>query len=238
MKRVVITGGTRGIGRATAELFLKNGYEVVFIYRSSEEKARELEALGAKGYRADLEKEQECARVAREILEQEGTADVLINNAGIAHFSLFTDLKNEEWRRICAVNLDAPIYLSRAFLPGMISQKSGRIINISSMWGQVGSSCEVAYSTAKSGLLGFTKALAKEVGPSGITVNCLCPGLIDTDMNGTLDEQTVKEIVEETPLCRMGRASDVAFACLYLASEEADFVTGQVMGINGGLVIT
>ena len=238
MKTVLITGGSRGIGRAAVELFLEKGYKVLFIYHASKQQAEQLEALGAVGYRADLSVKEECARVAELILKEQGGVDVLINNAGISHFSLFTDLKNDEWKRVCAVNLDAPIYLTRAFLPHMIGQKWGRIVNISSMWGQVGSSCEVAYSTAKAGLIGFTKALAKEEGPSGITVNCICPGLIDTDMNGALDEETIGAIVSETPLMRMGRPEDVASCCLYLASKQASFITGQIIGVNGGLVIT
>lgn len=238
MKTVLITGGSRGIGKAAVELFLKNGYKVLFIYHSAQKEAQTLSAKGAIAYRADLSSAEECQRIAEQILKEQGGVDVLINNAGIAHFALFTDLKNEEWDRVRAVNLDAPIYLTRAFLPYMIGNKWGRIVNVSSMWGQVGSSCEVAYSTAKAGLLGFTKALAKEEGPSGITVNCICPGLIDTDMNGGLDEQTLKEIVDETPLSRMGTPLDVASLCLFLASEEASFITGQVIGVNGGLVIT
>ena len=238
MKTVLITGGSRGIGRATSLLFLEKGYKVLFIYRNAKKEAEELSALGAYGYQADLALEQECARVATAILQDHGRVDVLINNAGMAHFSLFTDLNTEDWKRVRGVNLEAPMYLTRALLPEMIREKKGRILNISSMWGQVGASCEVAYSTAKAGLIGFTKALAKEVGPSGITVNCICPGLIDTDMNGTLDASTLHQIVEETPLSRMGRPEDVASLCLFLASEEASFITGQIVGANGGLVIT
>lgn len=238
MKSVLITGATRGIGRATAELFLKEGYKVLFIYSQSTKKAKELSAMGAFGYRADLSKTEEIESVCDKILQEHGGVDVLINNAGVAHFSLATDLTLEDWQRVRTVNLDAPLLLSKAFLPYMIKQKSGRIVNVSSMWGQVGASCEVAYSAAKAGVIGLSKALAKEVGPSGITVNCICPGLIDTEMNGSLDEETVKSIEEETPLCRMGRPEEVAAACFFFASEKASFITGQVVGVNGGLVIT
>jgi 3-oxoacyl-[acyl-carrier protein] reductase len=238
MKSVLITGATRGIGRATAELFLKEGYKVLFIYSQSTEKAKELSAMGAFGYRADLSKTEEIESVCDKILQEHGGVDVLINNAGVAHFSLATDLTLEDWQRVRTVNLDAPLLLSKAFLPYMIKQKSGRIVNVSSMWGQVGASCEVAYSAAKAGVIGLSKALAKEVGPSGITVNCICPGLIDTEMNGSLDEETVKSIEEETPLCRMGRPEEVAQTCFFFASEKASFITGQVVGVNGGLVIT
>jgi 3-oxoacyl-[acyl-carrier protein] reductase len=238
MRSVLITGATRGIGRATAELFLKEGYKVLFIYSQSTEKAKELSAMGAFGYRADLSKTEEIESVCDKILQEHGGVDVLINNAGVAHFSLATDLTLEDWQRVRTVNLDAPLLLSKAFLPYMIKQKSGRIVNVSSMWGQVGASCEVAYSAAKAGVIGLSKALAKEVGPSGITVNCICPGLIDTEMNGSLDEETVKSIEEETPLCRMGRPEEVAQTCFFFASEKASFITGQVVGVNGGLVIT
>lgn len=238
MKSVLITGATRGIGRGCAELFLKEGYKVLFIYNSRKDLAKELEAAGAVGYCADLGNREEREGVCQKILCAHGGVDVLINNAGIAHFSLATEITNEDWERVRAVNLDAPLMLCRAFLSHMISQKEGRIINISSMWGQVGSSCEVAYSTAKAGVIGLSKALAKEVGPSGITVNCLCPGLIDTDMNGTLDEATILSIKEETPMMRLGTPLDVAEVCLFLASEKASFITGQVLGVNGGLVIT
>ena len=238
MKSVLITGATRGIGRATAELFLKEGYKVLFIYGKSEQQALELASMGAFGYRADLSKEEEIKAVCERILSEHEGVDVLINNAGIAHFSLVTDVTFEDWQRVRCVNLDAPFLLSKAFLPYMIRKQSGRIINVSSMWGQVGASCEVAYSTAKAGVIGLTKALAKEVGPSGITVNCLCPGLIDTDMNAMLDEESIRAIEEETPLGRMGKPLEVAESCLFLASEKASFITGQILGINGGLVIT
>ena len=238
MKSVLITGATRGIGRACAELFLKEGYRVLFLYNKSTDKAEALEKMGAIGYRVDLSQDGERDAVCETILKEQGGVDVLINNAGISHFSLATEISGEDWARVRGVNLDAPLMLSKVFLPHMIHQKNGRIINISSMWGQVGSSCEVAYSTAKAGVIGLTKALAKEVGPSGITVNCVCPGLIDTDMNACLSDETISEIKEETPLCRLGTPIEVAELCLYLASEKASFITGQIIGINGGLVIT
>lgn len=238
MKSVLITGATRGIGRACADLFLKEGYRVLFLYHKSEDKAEELKRLGAVGYRVDLADEEQRDAVFTALLEEQGGVDVLINNAGVAQFSLITHITSEEWRRVRAVNLDAPLMLSKLFLPHMIHQQKGCVINISSMWGQVGSSCEVAYSTTKAGVIGLTKALAKEVGPSGITVNCICPGLIDTDMNSTLSKETLAQIREETPLGRLGRAEEVAELCLFLASDKASFITGQIIGINGGLVIT
>ena len=237
MRRVLVTGGTRGIGRAVAEAFLQRGDRVLFLYRKSEEQAEELRQLGAVGYRCDLSDLSALKETCKRILAEEGSVQVLVNNAGIAQFSLLHEVTDEMWDAVRSVNYDAPFYLTRAFLPGMIRQKYGRILNISSMWGQVGASCEVAYSAAKAGVIGFTKALAKEVGPSGITVNCIAPGVVDTEMNAGLSGDTRKELKEETPLGRLGTPLDVAKACIFLSSEDGAFITGQVLGVNGGLVI-
>ena len=237
MRRVLVTGGTRGIGRAVAEAFLQRGDRVLFLYRKSEEQAEELRQLGAVGYRCDLSDLSALKETCKRILAEEGSVQVLVNNAGIAQFSLLHEVTDEMWEAVRSVNYDAPFYLTRAFLPGMIRQKYGRILNISSMWGQVGASCEVAYSAAKAGVIGFTKALAKEVGPSGITVNCIAPGVVDTEMNAGLSGDTRKELKEETPLGRLGTPLDVAMACIFLSSEDGAFITGQVLGVNGGLVI-
>ena len=237
MRRVLVTGGTRGIGRAVAEAFLQRGDRVLFLYRKSEEQAEELRQLGAVGYRCDLSDLSALKETCKRILAEEGSVQVLVNNAGIAQFSLLHEVTDEMWEAVRSVNYDVPFYLTRAFLPGMIRQKYGRILNISSMWGQVGASCEVAYSAAKAGVIGFTKALAKEVGPSGITVNCIAPGVVDTEMNAGLSGDTRKELKEETPLGRLGTPLDVAKACIFLSSEDGAFITGQVLGVNGGLVI-
>ena len=237
MRRVLVTGGTRGIGRAVAEAFLQRGDRVLFLYRKSEEQAEELRQLGAVGYRCDLSDLSALKETCKRILAEEGSVQVLVNNAGIAQFSLLHEVTDEMWEAVRSVNYDAPFYLTRAFLPGMIRQKYGRILNISSMWGQVGASCEVAYSAAKAGVIGFTKALAKEVGPSGITVNCIAPGVVDTEMNAGLSGDTRKELKEETPLGRLGTPLDVAKACIFLSSEDGAFITGQVLGVNGGLVV-
>ena len=189
------------------------------------------------GYRCDLSDLSALKETCKRILAEEGSVQVLVNNAGIAQFSLLHEVTDEMWEAVRSVNYDAPFYLTRAFLPGMIRQKYGRILNISSMWGQVGASCEVAYSAAKAGVIGFTKALAKEVGPSGITVNCIAPGVVDTEMNAGLSGDTRKELKEETPLGRLGTPLDVAKACIFLSSEDGAFITGQVLGVNGGLVI-
>ena len=220
-----------------AEAFLQRGDRVLFLYRKSEEQAEELRQLGAVGYRCDLSDLSALKETCKRILAEEGSVQVLVNNAGIAQFSLLHEVTDEMWEAVRSVNYDAPFYLTRAFLPGMIRQKYGRILNISSMWGQVGASCEVAYSAAKAGVIGFTKALAKEVGPSGITVNCIAPGVVDTEMNAGLSGDTRKELKEETPLGRLGTPLDVAKACIFLSSEDGAFITGQVLGVNGGLVI-
>ena len=166
-----------------------------------------------------------------------GRLDVLILNAGISDINLVTDIGYERWISIVNTNLNSAFYCIDSLLPTMISEHSGSIITVSSMWGQVGASCEVAYSASKAGLIGFTKALAKEVGPSGIRVNCIAPGMIDTAMNNEISDEIVKEIEDETPLGRVGTPEDVVRTMEFLASPDASFVTGQVIGVNGGLVI-
>lgn len=238
MKTVMITGGTRGIGRALTQRFFEDGYRVLFIYRDSVAEAENLERMGAVGYRCDIGNERELESVCQKILKEEEHVDILINNAGIASFGLFTETTDELWRRVRSVNLDGPLYLCRAFAPCMIRRQWGRIVNISSMWGQVGASCEVLYSTAKAGLIGLSKALAKELGPSGITVNCVCPGIIDTDMNRSVDAGIVEELMANIPVGRLGTVEEVAALCRFLAHEQSSYITGQILGINGGYVIT
>ena len=160
--------------------------------------------------------------------------DVLINNAGIAQQKLLTDLTDEDWHAMLDTHLSGAFYVTRAVLPGMISRKSGRILNIGSIWGQVGASCEAHYSAAKAGLIGLTKALAKEVGPSGITVNCVCPGVIDTDMLAGFTRDDLVALCQDTPMGRLGTPEDVARCALWLAREDADFITGQIVGVGGG----
>ena len=238
MKNVLVTGGSRGIGRAMVELFAKKGYNVAFTYKSSENEAKALaESTGALAIRADSECEEQVIMACERAVSELGGIDCLVNNAAVGEFSLFTDITTEQWERMMRINLTAPFLYARALAPGMISKKYGRIINITSMWGLVGASCEVHYSAAKAGLIGMTKALAKELGPSGITVNAIAPGLIATDMNRALDEDTVAGLCEETPLCRMGRPEEVAEAALFLLSEKAAFITGEVMNISGGFVV-
>ncbi len=238
MKVAFINGGSRGIGAALVRAFAKEGYGVAFTYKSSDTLAAALaEEVGALAIRADSASEAEAAAAVLEASEKLGDIDVLINSAAISSFSLFTDLTSEEWHRSFAVNVDGPFYYCRAVLPSMIAKKAGRIINISSMWGTVGASCEVHYSATKAALDGMTRALAKEVGPSGITVNAIAPGVIDTEMNAALDEAARRALSEETPLGRFGTPEEVAALALFLAGDGAAFITGQVIGANGGFVI-
>lgn len=238
MKTVLITGGSRGIGRAMVELFCSKGYSVAFTYKNSEKEAISLsDATGAYAIKADSASEADVIRAVSLAQERLGGIDCLINNAGVSSFSLFTDLTLKEWNECIAVNLTGAFLYSKAVIPGMVVKKQGRIINITSMWGIVGSSCEVHYSTAKAGLIGMTKALAKELGPSGITVNAIAPGVIATDMNVSLSKEDINALKEETPLMRIGIPSDVAEAALFLAGEGASFVTGEVMNLSGGFIV-
>lgn len=238
MKTVLITGGSRGIGRAMVELFAERGYSVAFTYKSSEEQAKSLaEATGAICIKADSAVESQVVHAVAEAEKKLGTIDCLINNAGISSFSLFTDLSLKDWNECLAVNLTGAFLYSKAVIPSMVSKKQGRIINITSMWGLVGSSCEVHYSTAKAALIGMTKALAKELGPSGITVNAIAPGVIETEMNRSLSEDDKAALCDETPLMRMGKPMEVAEAALFLAGDSASFITGEIMNISGGFIM-
>ena len=236
--RILISGGSRGIGRACVEKFIQNGANVAFIYKSNHNAACSVaKDFGATAICADISKSDEAKRAVDEAVAALGGIDVLINNAGISQIKLFTDITNSDWETMMNTNLSSAFYLTRATLPYMISQKSGRIINIGSMWGKVGASCEVHYSASKAALRGMTMALAKEVGPSGITVNAIEPGVIATDMNSALSADILAELKEETPLCRIGSPYDVASLALFLASDGASFITGQIIGVDGGFAI-
>lgn len=235
---VLITGGSRGIGRSLVTEFSKRGDRVAFIYRSSDGAARELsDKTGAYRIKADISIPKEAFSAVNDAEGALGNIDVLVNNAGIAEIRLFNDITDDAWRRMIDVNLSGAFYVTREASRGMISRKFGRIINIGSMWGKTGASCEVHYSASKAGLRGMTMALAKELGPSGITVNCIEPGVIETEMNACLDGETVKALTEETPMCRLGRPEDVSALALFLASESAGFITGQVIGVDGGFAV-
>ena len=238
MKTVLITGGSRGIGSELVRAFSKKGYNVAFTYRTSTEAAVSLaEQTGALPIKADSRIESEVAAAVSMTVSRFGSIDCLINNAAISSFSLFTDITLDAWNDMIGVNLTGAFLYSKAVIPDMLKRKQGRIINISSMWGLVGASCEVHYSAAKAGLIGMTKALAKELGPSGITVNAIAPGVIDTEMNKTLTDDDRAALVNDTPLMRIGNVGDVAEAALFLAGEGASFITGEVLNISGGYVI-
>ena len=240
-KTVLITGACGGIGEALCREFAAEGWDIAMQYCTSAEKGEALCAELAKQYavraalyRADLSSPEDIASLACRIQADFGIIGALINNAGLAYQTLFQLADEEKVSRLMAVNLTGAVELTRKLLPGMISAHEGRIINISSMWGISGASCEVDYSVSKSALIGFTKALAKEVGPSGITVNCIAPGFIDTKMNAALCEDSVREIVEATPMGRKGTGEDVAALAAFLAGERAGFITGQVISVDGG----
>ena len=242
-KIALITGGSRGIGAACVRLFARNGYAVVFLANRSAEKAQALtDELRAEGcdvaFRiCDVSDSTQVAAVIADVLRTYKRIDALVNCAGVAYIGLFTDMTDAEWDALFAVNVRSVFSVTKAVLPGMISRQTGAIVNVSSMWGEVGASCEVAYSATKAALIGMTKALAKEVGPSGVRVNCVTPGVIDTDMNAQLTEEDRAELADETPLGRIGSADEVARTILYLCGDGASFITGQVLGVSGGLVI-
>jgi len=235
MKTVLISGGTRGIGRACAELFLNNGYNVAVLYKNSDEAAAQLrDKLGIYAVKADVSVSEDVKKAVGAVAERFGSVDVLINNAGISHIGLIQDVSDGDFRRVMDTNLSGAFYLCREVAPMMISAKRGRIINIGSVWGNHGASCEAVYSASKAALRGLTSSLAKELGPSGITVNCVEPGVIETDMNACFDKETLSSLASETPLCRLGKPEDVANAVMFLASDKASFITGQFIGVNGG----
>lgn len=239
----LITGASRGIGEQIATLFAQNSYCVAINYSSSKEQAILLEQrlikLGcvAKAFCADVSDAQAVKQMMQEIESTMGKVEVLVNNAGIAQQKLFCDITESDFDRMFDVNVKGVFNCCKAVLPSMISEKCGSIINISSMWGQVGASCEVHYSASKAAVVGLTRALAKEVGPSNIRVNCICPGVIDTQMNEGLDASTVQQLREETPLGVIGTPNDIAQLALFLSGEKSSFITGQVIGVNGGMVI-
>lgn len=242
MKTAVITGSSQGIGRQIALEFAKNNYNVVINYNESKNEAFELvEKIKKSGgtsiaVQADVSKFQEAQKLIDLSLNEFGKINVLVNNAGISLQKIFQDVSEAEWKNLFAVNVGSVFNCCSCVLKDMISRKSGKIINISSIWGMVGASMEVHYSASKAAIIGFTKALAKELGPSGINVNCVAPGVIDTKMNN-FDQETFAELKNETPLGKIGSALDIAKTVLFLASSDADFITGQVISPNGGFVI-
>jgi 3-oxoacyl-[acyl-carrier protein] reductase len=243
MKTVLITGASRGIGSACAEKFASEGYNVILncikSIDTAAKKALELsEKYGVKAcaIKADVASEYEVKDLFKKAKESLGAPDILINNAGIANIGLFQDMSSEEWDRLFGVNVKSVFLCCKEAIPHMIANQSGAIINVSSMWGEVGASCEAAYSASKAAVIGYTKALAKELAPSGIRVNCISPGLIDTDMNSTLTEEIKDELCRDIPLQRIGKAEEVA-EWIYLVATRGTYVTGQTFSVNGGAVI-
>ncbi|MBE6956007.1 MAG: SDR family oxidoreductase [Ruminococcaceae bacterium] len=244
MSKVLITGGSRGIGAAAALLFAQKGWNVAIGYHTNATAAHtvveQMKALGANAcaIQADVSHPEQASALVEQAVAALGGLDALVCSAGIAlPQQLMTDTTDHQWRQMFAVNVDGTFYTLRAATPYFVRQKSGSIVTLSSMWGVTGGSCEVAYSAAKGAVIAMTKALAKELGPSGVRVNCVAPGFIATDMNAHLDGESLEQLRQETPLQQLGAPEDAARSILFLAGEEGSFVTGQVLQPNGGLVI-
>ena len=239
MKKVVlVTGGSRGIGKAICEKFAAEGYSVAVNFEKSEEKAKALaEKIGGKAFCADVSDYNAVCRMFDEIEKEMGKVSVLINNAAISTFGLFQDCSDEEWERIFGVNVKGVFNCSKRAVGNMLKNQSGSIVNISSIWGVTGGSCECHYSATKAAVIGYTKAMAKEFGPSGIRVNCVAPGAVDTEMNARFSKEDLEAVAEESALGYIGKPEEIAEAVFFAASEKASYMTGAVLNVNGGSVI-
>ena len=236
MQRVFITGGSRGIGAAAVRLFAAQGWDTGFFYYSANREASALAAqTGAAAYQGDVADPPQVQAAIRDF-SKNGPVDALVCCAGIAHWGLVSQITPEDWRRLFAVNVDGVFHTVRAALPGMLQAQRGSIVTLSSMWGQRGASCEAAYSATKGAVIALSKALAQELGPSGIRVNCVAPGVIDTAMNGHLSPDAMADLADRAALGRIGSPEETAQAIYWLASDQAAFVTGQVLGVDGGFV--
>ena len=238
-KTAVITGGSRGIGRATVEKFAQEGYNVAFCYEKNEQAARSITERfpDVLAIRADVAKETDVSAFFDKVINKWEKIDCAVACAGISQISLFTDITEQQFDRVCGVNFKGTFLTLRYAARQMIRQKQGSIVTLSSMWGEVGGSCESVYSATKAAVIGLTKALAKELGPSGIRVNCVSPGVIDTDMNGNLSQSDISALCDQTPLCRIGNPGEVADLIYYLCGTNSSFITGQVISAGGGIVI-
>ncbi len=240
-KIAIVTGASKGIGREIAIELANSGYKVIANYNKSEQEAKNLQRIVNEKenkidiYKADVSKREEVSKMIKYVVEQYGRIDVLVNNAGISETKLFTDVTDDDWNKIISNNLYSTFCVTQEVLPNMINQKEGCIINISSVWGMVGASCESIYSISKAGIDAMTKSLAKELGPSNIRVNSIAPGFIDTDMNRNIDKKDIADIIEETPLQRIGKTSDIAKCVKWIVNDN--FTTGQIISINGGWII-
>ena len=241
-KTILVTGASRGIGAEIARTFAKNGYNVAFCYNRSDEKAKdlkvELEKYGAKVYmkKLDVSDVLNIKPFVENVIKEFNRIDVLVNNAGIAKSSLLIDMSDDEIVSILNTNLTASIVFSKEVSKYMLSGDAGRIINISSIWGVSGACMETVYSASKAGLIGFTQGLSKELGSSGITVNAIAPGLIDTDMNKGYTKEELQDVISQIPCGRIGRPEDVANLALFLASDNASYITGQCIAVDGGFI--
>ena len=238
MKVVLVTGGSRGIGAAVCRKFAAEGYLVAVNYEKNREKAEALaQEIGGAAFCADVSDEKAVDEMFTAIEKKWGTVDALVNNAGISVTGLFQDCDEETWRRLFAVNVGGVFHCTKRALDGMLREQSGAIVNLSSIWGVTGGSCESHYSATKAAIIGYTKALAKELGPSHIRVNAIAPGAVDTEMNGHMTSEDWEAFLEETPLGTVGKPEEIAEAVFFLASEKASYITGAVLNVNGGSVI-